>query len=299
MNLRGEARFVAALLAVAPLAVALLASVPAPAAAYCRLTTGMPRPGQTCSEKGEALRWERQCLSYSTVVRDTEQPPFVDVEQAIAESFQSWLEVECDGAPLPLEIAPTAEHATCDVPQHNHPQGNANAILFVNDWQERDYPPDAFGLTLVWHDPQTGTILDADMAINETMGELTLCPLDDCPADAVDVQNVVTHEAGHFLGLGHSFSRTSAMFFEARTGEVRKRFLSDDDSAGVCEIYGALEPAACTDADFTPRGGFRASCVLEDDGCRVGRTGESSKGGAGTLLMVLAALLAVRRRGSA
>lgn len=290
MSTRGEARFVAALLAAA-----LLAIAPAPAAAYCRLTTGMPRPGETCAESGEKLHWDRQCLSYSPVARNEAQPPFVEIEQAIAASFQSWLEVQCDGKPVALAIRQSEQQVSCDEAQHNNEAGNANIIAFVSDWEDREYPPEAFGLTLVWHDPKTGEILDADMMINETMGELTLCSLDDCPSDAVDVQNVVTHEAGHFLGLGHSFSRTSAMFFEARPGEVRKRYLNADDEAGLCDIYGGLEAPECTDPDFTPRGGLRSSCFHED-GCSVAGDRDDRGLGSGVLLTVIAALLAMRRR---
>jgi len=292
MRSHGEARLVAALLASG-----LLAGAPAPAAAYCRLTTGMPRPGESCSESGEELHWNRQCLSYSPVVRDDDEPPFAGVEQAIADSFQAWLAVECEGKPVALAIEQTEKRVSCDEAQHNEGAGNANVIAFVSDWKGREYPPEAFGLTLVWHDPKTGEILDADMMINETMGELTLCPVDDCPSGAVDVQNVVTHEAGHFLGLGHSYSRTSSMFFEARTGEVRKRYLNDDDEAGLCDIYGELEAPECEDADFAPHGGLRSSC-LHEDGCSV-TTGRAPGSGAGTPLLVMAALLALRRRSRA
>jgi MYXO-CTERM domain-containing protein len=287
MSARGEARLVVAVL----LVTGVLAVAPAPAAAYCRLTTGMPRPGETCSESGEELHWNRQCLSYSPVARSEDEPPFAGIEQAIADSFRAWLAVECEGEPIALAIAPTEKQVRCDEAQHNSGAGNANVIAFVSDWEDREYPPEAFGLTLVWHDPKTGEILDADMMINETMGELMLCPLDDCPADAVDVQNVITHEAGHFLGLGHSYSRTSAMFFEARTGEVRKRFLNADDEAGLCDIYGELEAPECADADFAPLGGLRSSC-LHEDGCSV--AGGRAPGSAP--LLVMAALLALRRR---
>lgn len=232
----------------------------------------MPRPGQTCSGGGAELHWGRQCLSYSPVLRASAEPAFADLEQVIADSFDSWMAVRCDGEPVPLEVVQSERRVSCDQAQHNEGAGNANVVAFVRDWEARDYPREAFGLTLVWHDPKTGEILDADMMINETLGELTLCELNDCPSGAVDVQNVVTHEAGHFFGLGHSYSRTSAMFFEARTGETRKRFLNEDDAEGLCAIYAGLEAPQCTERAFRPIGGLRTSC-LEEGGCSVGASG--------------------------
>ncbi len=112
----------------------------------------------------------------------------------------------------------------------------------------------------------TGEILEADMEINAvdsagTSGFLMTCS-DTAPA--TDIQNVVTHEAGHFLGLAHACETTTqppsidftlagcpgntnpTMFPTSPPGEISKRSLEPDDAAGVCFLYPRGEPTpAC------------------------------------------------------
>ena len=130
-------------------------------------------------------------------------------------------------------------------------------MLFVSDWSERGNDPNAFGLTAVWHDTRTGEILDADMELNETLGPFGICPVG-ASCEVVDIQNVVTHEAGHFFGLGHSRERFASMYGSSRRGETIKRTLKADDVEGFCATYppGSL-PDAC---DFAPRGGLTRAC---------------------------------------
>lgn len=131
-------------------------------------------------------------------------------------------------------------------------------------------------LTSVLYDPSTGRILSADMELNgwdgvtgpidrtsPSHGWYFTCwpgaqPATTCATYGqggctyIDLQNTVTHEAGHFLGLAHPCTTTGAPGLPAcptndpRTmapttspGDVGKRDLSPDDVAGVCAIYPA------------------------------------------------------------
>jgi MYXO-CTERM domain-containing protein len=59
-----------------------------------------------------------------------------------------------------------------------------------------------------------------------------------------DVQNTITHELGHVLGLMHSdTSADLVMYPSAPPGELTKRTLKDDDRDGLLSLYGT-EPAA-------------------------------------------------------
>ncbi|MFI5308936.1 MAG: matrixin family metalloprotease, partial [Polyangiales bacterium] len=107
--------------------------------------------------------------------------------------------------------------------------------------------------------PDTGEIYDADMQLNESLGAIAICG-QTCPSGAVDLQNVVTHEAGHFLGLGHSDVPNATMSARATIGETSKRVLADDDRQGLCSIYGSNPPTACSDSDFVPNHGFSPKC---------------------------------------
>jgi hypothetical protein len=261
----------------AALVAACALGVPTAAHAYCRLTTAMPRAGDTCSQEGEPLYWVRQCLGYSVVPRDEEPPALADLRNAVDESFGTWGAVQCDGQPIGIELQQTVETAECIVPEYNPTGPNANAVIFVRDWEERNLPMTAFGLTLVWHHPETGEIFDADVQVNETLGELTICEggdLPKCPSRTVDIRNVVTHEAGHYLGLGHTtddLDLNPTMAASAVLGETAKRTLAADDRAGVCAIYGEYAPIECEPSDFRPNNGFNASCYFpETDGLACG-----------------------------
>lgn len=282
-------------------ACALAGSLPGQAHAFCRLSTGMPKPGPVggCNVTGVPLEWGSQCLSYSVVERDRDTPAFddddvFDIRDAIDASFATWAEVECNGAPLAIEMRQTVPLSRCDVPQHRGDGMNSNSIAFVEDWLDRGLPPEAYGVTLVWYDPDDGEIVDADMQLNETAGTIDFCE-SSCAGDGVDLQNVVTHEAGHFLGLGHSDEVNASMYGESTRGEIRKAFLNDDDVEGICSIYGELPAPACRQVDFRPRGGWSPRCDAVDDGCSVTAPGRATD--APLLALVVPALLwAMRRR---
>lgn len=247
---------------------------------------------EVCAGSGTALHWQRSCISYSLVERRRARPDFEDVRDAVDRAFQTWSAVQCDGAPVDLSLGQTEALSRCETPQHASRGGNTNSIIFVEDWAERGLPSDAFGLTLIWHSPESGEIFDADMQVNETMGELTICD-GRCAAGQVDLENVVTHEAGHFLGLGHTPIPTAAMYGESRAGEIRKRYLNDDDRAGICAIFGGNAGHTCSDTEFQPIGGLDPECyVPEDGGC------SASAGGTSGLApgLVLIALLTLRAR---
>jgi len=269
----------------------------ATAAAYCRLTTEMPKSTEACSTAGVGLAWQRSCVSYSLVKRTDPLPLFEAIRDVTDTSFRTWNRVTCGGEPLGLQLGQTEQLGQCEVPEYNKSSANANTIIFVQDWEERELPPDAFGLTLVWHNPESGEIYDADMQINETLGTLAVCR-GSCARGEVDLQNVITHEAGHFLGLGHSTVSSATMASRATVGEVKKRDLDPDDIAGLCAIYRDYAETVCEAEDFTPDRGFSPVCKpapqggdAQSDGCRVattsvGRTLPDAMLGAGVLLIM-------------
>jgi hypothetical protein len=213
--------------------------------------------------RGIGLSWDRGCISYSLVERDPGadgEQDFELVRDAADRSFDTWEHVQCSGGVVfPIKLAQTEELAECRRPEYDTLGPNANTIMFLSDWTGSEFPPEAFGLTLVWHSPDTGEIFDADMQINETIGPLHVCN-GACPRGAVDLENVFTHEAGHFLGLGHSQVAGSTMSANAMLSETSKRTLEDDDRDGVCSIYRGRASEACTQRDFAPNGGLIATC---------------------------------------
>jgi hypothetical protein len=197
------------------------------------------------------------------------------------------------------------ELSQCDVPEHDPNGPNQNSISFVNDWESRPNPRAAFALTSVWHDETTGEILDVDMEINDdpdlspALGTLGICPREVVVGtrvlcsepNLVDIQNVVTHEAGHFFGLGHSDVPQSAMRPQSETRDMSKRTLEPDDIEGICAIYppGSL-PEEC---DYTPRNSLSYECAVpaSSSGCGCTAAGSRETGTPGSIAATLAGLV--------
>lgn len=103
--------------------------------------------------------------------------------------------------------------------------------------------PGVVAYAVIWYDSSTGEIVDADMVFNsyykwgiadgnEATGDL---------GSRFDIQNVATHEAGHWTGLDDLYdSRYWAMTMYGYTkyGEEVKRSLEPGDVAGAQAIYG-------------------------------------------------------------
>ncbi|MEM7436926.1 MAG: matrixin family metalloprotease [Myxococcota bacterium] len=246
---------------------ALIATVATPSEsnAFCRTTTTTQPDDQSCRTDGEPLEWRRRCMSYAVDVRGSQSIEFDDALDAIDASFETWMDVTCDGQPIDLEVARLDEPVLCQEAQFNERGPNVNTVAFLSPFESPDgipYAPSAFAVTIVWRFDD-GEIVDADMLINEDLGPYTVCPDAGCTGEpasnrSVDLQNIVTHEAGHFFGIAHSDVLDSTMYGQAPRGEVAKRTLDQDDIDALCTIYppGSFG-GGC---DFTPLGGLQLDC---------------------------------------
>ena len=121
-----------------------------------------------------------------------------------------------------------------------------------------DAPADVIALTTVRYVPSTGEIADADIELYDwnqqtgtaAFGKYFTC-VDPGPGVSIcrepgepncigmDVQNTMTHEIGHFLGLDHEHAQalTSTMATRAADGETMKRRLDAETVRGICSVY--------------------------------------------------------------
>lgn len=126
---------------------------------------------------------------------------------------------------------------------------NTNSVVVLEDWPYQEH---ALAVTLVTLNPRTNELLDADIAFNADEHKFKVLPNDTAAANAMvrwdDVQNTLTHELGHVLGLMHSSMQSDlVMFPSAPPGEICKRDLKSDDRDGLLTLYtDGTEPAVVT-----------------------------------------------------
>lgn len=279
--------------------------LPAEGAAWCRMTTSRRQPttpeecilpDPTTNPPEQYLEWRRPCTSIA--FSSTERSRDLTLEElrgVFERSIATWESVDCSGHPLGIDIELLEEQSACHEPGFVDGGGNVNAVMFATDWAEREYDPAAFAVTTVWHRVSTGEILDADMEINERRGPYGICPPAGCTdRRTVDLENVVTHELGHYLGLGHSAVLEATMYASAVAGETLKRDLHPDDVEGICATYPPGRPEG--ECDHTPMGGLDLDCQNGGGCCSIAGRSSNSAAPCSLAALVVALLLLRRRR---
>jgi hypothetical protein len=289
------------------------------AEAYVRYVTDAGRP----------YYWSVSCTGVTVYLHGFTQMTHDEVAKSIAAAAHAWSpdQVSCPGGDGGVthpyfEIVPTMSESG-SIPGVGY--DSRNSVIFRTDnWtmsgnpNGKAYDAAALALTSVVARPD-GRIVDADVEINAIAGVgpnwanldpgVVLPP--DNGQDHADLQNAITHEFGHFIGLNHTCLgetedlgpvddqgvpvprcfgapldiQQTVMFASTRPNEISKRFLSPDDIRAVCDIYPpALDPQNC-------------SLDLPYEGCRGGcRTGGNAGGGAACALLACTVLFARARR---
>jgi hypothetical protein len=128
-------------------------------------------------------------------------------------------------------------------------------------------------ITIGYSDDATGELLEADIIVNSRQSFALLDGerIDGAPSctddphgacgDAYDLQSIVTHEAGHFFGLGEDRTDRLATMFECSSPcETHKRDLDSGDARAIGALYSDSEPlsgetaAGCSMGRDAPRG---------------------------------------------
>jgi hypothetical protein len=116
-------------------------------------------------------------------------------------------------------------------------------------------------ITTGWYNRKTNLLTEFDVALNTDYSwDTNLFATGDCggAAGKFDVLNVVTHEAGHAVGLAdvtQAASDAQSMFAYVAYGELTKRMPASGDLNGLAAVYDGApasgQQAASASSDFT------------------------------------------------
>lgn len=220
----------------------------------------------------------------SGVVRLTVDDSFDQLEprayEALIAAMSSWQE---SAMALPTLVAQRGR-----APTVGYRMGGANENTVIFEAGKSEMANGALAITILTFDREAGQILDADIVVN---GEHRFGVVDAMePKEAqkaYDIQNVLTHELGHFLGLGEEYDDNDAtMYAYSMPGEINKRDLAYRDTAVVDHLYRPLDNAevGCSGASIAAKrepyawwltfvGVALFSHVVRRRAARVGRAG--------------------------
>lgn len=281
---------------------ALMLAFASEASAYCRSTTCRTTATRECATdrnecvtQGAKLFWPTSCVGFSLQKNGTQDLDPQETFSVLRKAFQAWSEVPCPGGGNASITFEERGPVACKRSEFDKGGRNLNVVLFQDDdWKYRGADA-TLAKTSVSYNDETGEIYDADIEINAAYNTLTMTN----PPELVeyDLQAIVTHEVGHFLGIAHSSDGSAVMNATYEPGSVLQRTLASDDVAAVCGVYPPDRSVAC---NSEPHGGFRESCNSDEqtDGCSLsGRHPVGNRAVVDPLTAFGLAGLAVLRRG--
>jgi hypothetical protein len=284
---------------------------------YCRSYT---RPGGAC------LFWSTRGHSYQIDSQGTPDVPGSGAFDAVRKSFLTWAAVTCSDLAFPdlgLSTNPNDRRVGYFAGQYNRnlvlwrtancELGGAPANdpclgtgMCGNKYDCWDHGDAAIAVTTTSYNPNTGEIYDADIEMNDsnhsdgTKFQFTI--VDQGPGVPIcsqngqancigyDVQNTVTHEAGHSIGFAHSPLQDSTMYAFAPEGDQTKRTLHTEDTQGVCDVYPKGKPTStCLGDPIT----LTSAGSSDGGGCGCSQKGNGAPAGA---LLALIGMYLLRSR---
>ena len=216
------------------------------------------RAHQLSSAGSVAVQWSTALGTSPVTVltqNQTANGQLNEIEQVITQSIGAWMAVE--GTTLtPVTLAPLSRVATANACGSD----GVNSICF--DQADSAFTPgvlaftrvitgDAIGVQVGSGAPATqiGQILDADIYFDPSDSSITFATPAALPSNphAYDLESLLTHEFGHFLGFSHSAVWSAIMYPYAPapgtfngtrpTPQQPDALLGDDDRTGLRAVY--------------------------------------------------------------
>ena len=154
-----------------------------------------------------------------------------DVVTAVEAAFQRWMDNNpvSDGKYIRFSDDGTTALETPANPSRD----NTNTVSF--EPLNAAYP-NAIAVTFYWYNRGTKGLVETDTVFNSDLP----WAVDGTDTDSYDLQNIATHEFGHWLLLGDLYSLRDwalTMYGYGSLGETIKSTLGKGDISGINKIY--------------------------------------------------------------
>jgi hypothetical protein len=226
---------------------------------------------RTLTSIGAPMFWNRTVLTIHAYLVDPPDPlTSQDVLFAAQAAAAAWSRDQVDCTSIDLHVAATQERSAPVLLD-----GVSRMTFRRETWckdppvaTEPCYDPLALAVTSVFARKSDGEILDADVELNAVTfkwSDLVRYPSD--AGNVQDLQNTLTHEFGHLIGLDHTCFiegtrpgavddrgqpvpscghasdaiKATTMFAAVIPGDLERRTLSPDDRRAVCAIYPPID----------------------------------------------------------
>ncbi|MBM4396482.1 MAG: matrixin family metalloprotease [Deltaproteobacteria bacterium] len=211
------------------------------ARALLAATAGLTQVGWSAylTDDKVPIRWYSEDIP---VVLDARGTPDVEGDAefaAIRLSMQAWNRVARCAHPS-FTDAGTASGLKPGAPDKGGTSRNLVVFEDEAEWERNGHGGETrvIALTTLFYAPSSGVASKFDMELADFAFDFGV------DGTGTDIRNTVTHELGHALGLDHSALPAATMFASAPEGDLTKRTLADDDTAGLCAIYADWIPGS-------------------------------------------------------
>ncbi len=216
------------------------------------------RAGLRTTASGADERWSQ--ASITVVIDPSLAGATPTAKEAIVGAFGAWMSTKASLPQFTFDSSSTPGQAVED---------GVNRLVLAPitvAGHERD-----LAITISYADGSTGEILEADTIFNSAYPwadiDGTAAGDDDGHScgQHYDLQNVATHEAGHFFGLGEDYEdTTTTMFVSSRPCQTSKRVLTAADVSAIAGLYkgGPAATASSCGAHIAKRGDTHGGALV-------------------------------------